>query len=194
MILDAAATIFLRKGYAGASVDEIAAVAGASKATIYRHFADKQTLFSELVATSVKATSDAVQGEIMYQGGSRGLEGELRSLARRLLAAVMRPEFLQLRRLIIGEASRFPTLGRVFYEQESARTVAALADLLSRFANEGQLGLDDPFHAASQLKWLIVAEPLNRAMLLGHDETFTSVQLEHHVDAAVRAFLAGHKR
>jgi len=52
-ILDAASVVFLREGYAGASMDEITALAGASKATVYRYFTDKQTLFSELVVTTV---------------------------------------------------------------------------------------------------------------------------------------------
>ncbi len=193
-ILDAAATVFLREGYAGASMDEITALAGASKATVYRHFTDKQTLFSELVATTVKAISDPVQAEVMHLGESGDLEADLRDLARRLLAAVMKPELLQLRRLIIGEARRFPALGRVFYEQGPGRTITALADVLRRLADKGQLQLDDPLHAAEQLNWLIVAAPLNQAMLLGGDEPLTPVQLEHHADAAVRVFLAAYRR
>jgi AcrR family transcriptional regulator len=81
MILDAAATILLRRAMPEPAWTRSPQSRGNPKATIYRNFVDKQTLFSELVATSVKATSDAVQAEIMYQGGSRGLEGELRSTA-----------------------------------------------------------------------------------------------------------------
>src|SRR6266545_3607092 len=104
------------------------------------------------------------------------------------------PALLQLRRLIIGEARRFPALGRVFYEQGPGRTITALADVLRRLADKGQLQLDDPLHAAEQLNWLIVAAPLNQAMLLGGDEPLTPVQLEHHADAAVRVFLAAYRR
>ena len=52
-ILQAATTVFLRKGYVGTSMDEIAALATVSKQTVYKHFADKETLFSELVAERV---------------------------------------------------------------------------------------------------------------------------------------------
>ena len=45
------------------------------------------------------------------------------ALARQLLATVMQPRILQLRRLVIGEAGRFPELGRTFYEQGPGRTV-----------------------------------------------------------------------
>ena len=63
-------------------MDEITALAGASKATVYRYFTDKQTLFAELVATTVKAISDPVQAEVLRLGDSGSLEADLRDLAR----------------------------------------------------------------------------------------------------------------
>ena len=73
-------------------MDEITALAGASKATVYRYFTDKQTLFSELVVTTVKAVSDPVQAEVLRLGDSGGLEAGLRDLARRLLKAITAPD------------------------------------------------------------------------------------------------------
>jgi TetR/AcrR family transcriptional regulator, mexJK operon transcriptional repressor len=192
-ILDAAATVFLRKGYAGASVDEITSLAGASKATVYRYFRDKQTLFAELVTDTVGSVSDPVEAEVLRLGDSGSLDAELRGLARRLLTAAIAPELLRLRRLIIGEAGRFPALGQAFYEQGPARTITALADVLSRLAGDGLLKIDHPLSAAEQLNWLIVAEPLNRAMLLGDDQPFTPAELAAHADAAVQTFLAAYR-
>ncbi len=40
---------FLEHGYAGARIDKIVAAAGVSKATVYRHFADKEALFTALI-------------------------------------------------------------------------------------------------------------------------------------------------
>jgi len=192
-ILGAASVVFLREGYAGASMDEITALAGASKATVYRYFTDKQTLFSELVVTTVTAVSDPVQAEVLRFGDSGSLEAGLRDLARRLLTAITAPELLGLRRLIIGEAGRFPALGQAFYEQGPARTISALAGMLTRLAGEGLLKIDDPLAAAGQLNWLIAAEPLNRAMLLGDNQPFTPAELTAHADAAVTAFLAAYR-
>lgn len=192
-ILDAASVVFLREGYAGASMDEITALAGASKATVYRYFTDKQTLFSELVVTTVTAVSDPVQAEVLRLADSGSLEAGLRDLARRLLTAITAPELLGLRRLIIGEAGRFPALGQAFYEQGPARTIAALAGLLTRLTGEGLLKIDDPLAAAEQLNWLIAAQPLNRAMLLGDNQPFTPAELAAHADAAVTTFLAAYR-
>ena len=57
-ILDAATTTFLSKGYLGTSMDEIAALAQVSKQTVYKHFADKQSLFTEIVTgTSMRSAT-----------------------------------------------------------------------------------------------------------------------------------------
>src|SRR5262249_49212382 len=52
-IMDAATTLFLRQGYPGTSMDQIAARAGVSKQTVYKHFADKERLFVEIVVAIV---------------------------------------------------------------------------------------------------------------------------------------------
>ncbi|AIL08763.1 TetR/AcrR family transcriptional regulator [Stenotrophomonas maltophilia] len=48
-ILEAAKVLFIEQGYTGVSMDAIAAQAGVSKLTVYSHFGDKETLFSEAV-------------------------------------------------------------------------------------------------------------------------------------------------
>lgn len=53
-ILDAALEVFSEKGFHSATVDEIAERAGLGKGTVYRHFANKETLFNELVRIRLK--------------------------------------------------------------------------------------------------------------------------------------------
>ncbi|HEX5203875.1 MAG TPA: TetR/AcrR family transcriptional regulator, partial [Actinoplanes sp.] len=72
-ILEAAIETFLHSGYA-ASVDEIAAVAGVGKQTVYRHFHDKQTLFLAAVAAARAFTTDqrAVTTDQVAAGHDKG--------------------------------------------------------------------------------------------------------------------------
>ena len=191
-ILDAATATFLRQGYLGTCMDEVAALAGVSKQTVYKHFADKERLFTEIVAATVDAASDPVQAELRELRDSGDVGADLRDLARRQLTAVMQPRLLQLRRLVIGEAARFPDLGRAFYDRGPRRSVATLADALAALAERGVLRLDDPRVAAEQFNWLIMAAPLNRAMLLGEDGPPPPAELDALVDAGVRAFLAAY--
>src|SRR4051794_37109139 len=90
-ILAAATGVFLEKGYLGTSMDEIAAVAAVSKQTVYKHFADKERLFSEIVTNTVNEAGDTVHAEVHGLAESTSIERDLRKLARRQLRLVMQP-------------------------------------------------------------------------------------------------------
>jgi TetR/AcrR family transcriptional regulator, mexJK operon transcriptional repressor len=192
-ILEAATTVFLDNGYMGTSMDEIAALARVSKQTIYKHFADKESLFVEIVTNTVNEISDPVYAEVLRLADTGDIDADLRDLARRLLKSVMQPRLLQLRRLVIGEASRFPALGRTFSERGPGRTIAALAATFERLAARGVLRLEDAELAASHFNWLIMSTPLNQAMLLGSDAPPAQANLKRHADSAVRVFLAAYR-
>ncbi|MGY3611583.1 TetR/AcrR family transcriptional regulator C-terminal domain-containing protein, partial [Bradyrhizobium sp. Lot11] len=74
------------------------------------------------------------------------------------------------------------------------RAMAAFAATLKRLADRGLLTIDDPGVAASQFNWLIMGEPLNRAMLLGDDAIPKPAELRRHAAAGVRMFLASYGR
>ena len=193
-ILQAATTVFLRNGYLGTSMDEIAALAGVSKQTVYKHFTDKERLFSQIVTATVNELADPDHDEVLNLRDTGDLERDLRDFARRQLGAVMQPRLLQLRRLVIAEAGRFPQLGRLFYERGPGRTIDALAAMFQRLASRGVLELDDARIAAAHFNWLVMSIPLNQALLLGDDQPATPAELDSYADAGVRAFLAAYRK
>ena len=75
-MLDAATTAFLRKGYAGTSMDEIAALAAVSKQTVYKHFDSKERLFIEIVTSTVNEASDPVHAEVLGLEESGDVEAD----------------------------------------------------------------------------------------------------------------------
>jgi TetR/AcrR family transcriptional repressor of mexJK operon len=191
-ILDAATTVFLRKGYLGTSMDEIAALAAVSKQTVYKHFADKESLFSAIVTAAVDSAGDPVHEEISALADSDDLAADLHALARDQLGKVVQPQLMQLRRLVIGEATRFPELGRAFFDRGAGRTTAALATAFARLTERGLLSAGDPELAAAHFNWLVMAAPVNRAMLLGDDGIPSAAELDRYAEGGVRAFLAAY--
>ena len=192
-ILQAATTVFLRNGYVGTSMDEIAALARVSKQTVYKQFADKQSLFSEIVISTVEEVAEPIHAEVLALQDSGDLEADLRGLARQLLGMVMQPRILQLRRLVIGEAGRFPELGRTYYERGPGRSADTLASQFRALAARGLLRVDDPTLAAQHFNWLVLSIPINQAMF-SVDVDFPPGELDRYADQAVRIFLAAYGR
>lgn len=191
-ILDAATEVFLREGYLGASMDEIALLSQVSKQTIYKQFISKEALFLEIVTSLTNAGSDAVHKEIPLPGADDDVAAYLQDYAYRQLTVVLTPRLMQLRRVVIGEASRFPELGRALYESGPKRAMAAMAVAMGRFADDGLLDIDSATTAASHFNWLIMSEPLNQVMLLGDGAIPKPAALRRHAVEVVRVFLAAY--
>jgi TetR/AcrR family transcriptional repressor of mexJK operon len=106
---------------------------------------------------------------------------------------VVQPEVLQLRRLVLAEAGRFPDLARTYYERVPERVYGILASLFEELADAGRLRMDDPRLAAQHFAWLIVGMPLDRGMFLLPAEPGGGLGVEGLADAAVGVFLAAYR-
>jgi TetR/AcrR family transcriptional repressor of mexJK operon len=192
-IREAAARLFLEKGYQGTSMDEIAAAARISKQTIYTHFPSKEQLFADLVLGNTERVEEFADGLIRTFRGTDDLEDGLRRVARLYAGLVIQPEVLALRRLVLAEASRFPDLARSYYERVPGRVYGVLASLLGELADAGTLRVDDPRLAAQHFAWLVLGVPLDRGMFLPAAEASGGMRVEELADAAVRVFLAAYR-
>ena len=191
-ILTAATEVFLRNGYLGTNMDDIAEVSAVSKQTVYKHFASKEALFIEIVTNMTNAATDVVHSETPALDDGDDLAEYLLDYAYRQLTVVLTPRLMQLRRLVIGEVNRFPDLGKALFEGGPKRAMAAFAMTLERLGDRGLLAIDNPGVAASQFNWLIMSAPLNRAMLLGDQAIPTPAELRRHAAEGVRVFLAAY--
>ncbi len=57
----------------------------------------------------------------------------------------------------------------------------------------GLLHAPEPARAASDFNWLIMSEPMNRAMLLGLDDPLPAAELDRWADQATRTFMAAYR-
>jgi TetR/AcrR family transcriptional regulator, mexJK operon transcriptional repressor len=193
-IMEAALPVFLRNGYLGTSMDEIAAVAAVSKQTVYKHFENKEGLFTDIVFSTIENAYSNFDAVIRVLRDSTDVDNDIRVFARVLLTALMQPRVVQIRRLVIAEANRFPELGNVYYEKSYESAVGLLSTSIKHQAEQGNLKVDDPLMAAHHLTWLVLGVPRNKVMLCGDQVRFTRAELDRYADEAAHAFLAAYGR
>jgi TetR/AcrR family transcriptional repressor of mexJK operon len=191
-IVEAATALFLEHGYQGTSMDDIAALAAVSKQTVYKNFADKQQLFSDIVLGAAARADAFIATLPRVLADTDDLEAGLRALARQYLAIVMQPRLLQMRRLMVAEAARFPGLARAYYQRVPEHVMAGLGAQFDDLADRGLLRAADPAVAAGHYAFLVLGLPLDRAMFLGPEHGMSGAELDRHADEAARAFLAAY--
>lgn len=195
-ILDAAFRLFLIKGFAGTTIEEVAAEAGVSKQTVYAHFSGgedgvKDTLFRAMVEAEVGQRDRQPHYLEGTLADTDDLQRDLRTYARHHLRLVMTPELVSLRRMLIGEAERFPGLAESWYVNGPAQSFETFATWFSALDDRGLLEIPDPMMAAQTFNWLVLSTPLNEAMALGTSGPAVT-DLDRYADEAVRVFLAAY--
>ncbi|MFJ9851227.1 TetR/AcrR family transcriptional regulator [Streptomyces sp. NPDC101150] len=191
-IMDAATQVFMAKGYSGTSMDDIAKLAAVSKQTVYKHFTDKEKLFTEIVLATTDRVDAMIDLVADVPADADRLEENLTRLAGQFLGALTQPEVLELRRLIIANADTFPELGAAWYEQGFERVLATLAATFERLADEGLLRIDDPLLAANHFTGLLLWIPVNKAMFHGSPQ-HTQDELDRYATAGVGVFLGAYR-
>ncbi|KXU33304.1 MULTISPECIES: TetR/AcrR family transcriptional regulator [Sphingobium] len=142
-LIEAAARAFLMHGYAGASMDHIAAVARVSKATIYARFNNKAALFEAVALHSVASMRSDVRS-IATEG--REPAGVLTDFALRITGEVAEAERIALLRLAIAAKERFPDIAKRLHGH-IADTVAPITAYLTHLREAGY-EIDDPAQLA----------------------------------------------
>ncbi len=191
-MVEAARSLFLKQGYDGTSMEEIAIKAAVSKQTVYKHFADKKRLFEEIVLATTSQVDRVVGLVAGPLAETPDLKKDLSLLGRQFIAELMDPRLLRVRRLVIANADRMPELGRTWYEQGFERVLGTLAASFAALSKRHLLSLENPLIAAHHFVGLLLWIPVNQAMFTGNDEPYTKAALDRYADAAVSAFLAAY--
>jgi TetR/AcrR family transcriptional repressor of mexJK operon len=189
-VLDGAREVFLASGFEGANVDEIARVAGVSKATLYSYFPDKRLLFMEFVRVECKRQADDA---IDLLDSTAPPATVLREGARRMIDFYTSEFGRRIHRTCIAESERFPDLGRNFYASGPVMARERITTYLRAASARGQLDIDDFDLAADQFIKLAQADLMDR-VICGVQTQPSAAQIERVIDGAVAMFLARYAR
>jgi TetR/AcrR family transcriptional repressor of mexJK operon len=189
-VIEGAKAVFLREGFEGASVDEIARDAGVSKATLYSYFPDKQHLFLAVIETECGHQSEV---EILLHASEQDVEQTLRIICKTLITFFLSRFGQDMFRVCVAEAQRFPELGRTFYDSGPKRWGRKISQYLDSPKAREALDIDDTHLAADQLAQLCRAD-LMLKVLFGIDKDPAEAEIDRIADEAVKTFLARFRR
>ncbi|TGD85489.1 TetR/AcrR family transcriptional regulator [Mycolicibacterium sp. CH28] len=168
-IVDAALHAFLSAGYAEASVNAIAASAGVSIKTLYRHFESKDELFAAVMQAACAAsggdgsTDDtALETPAWYDVPPAEA---LPEAGREYLHSVLSEEQLALYRVVARDAHRFPELGRRYHEETTGTRDAKFARYVDLWATRVGWTVHDKQAAAQVFAGLLKARIFDAALL-----------------------------
>ena len=188
-VLEGARRVFMRDGFEGASVDEIAREAQVSKATLYSYFPDKRLLFSEVARMECNRQADAALAEF---DADHPIDCVLRLAADRIVRFFLSDFGQQVFRICVAESHRFPELGCRFYESGPAMVRDRLIGVLKPYVASGVLKIDDMDLAANQFGELCKSDLFLRS-LCGVGTPATEEDIERVIDGAVAMFLARYR-
>lgn len=179
-LLDAATQLFLTLGFEGTSCDQVVALAGAGKASLYARYGNKEELFAAVVRRTVEHTQSPVD-EIAAE---LPLTERLRAVGLEILDQALRPEALAMMRLIIATVNRFPELAQLADKIGWERGVKRVTEAIAARSREVPDALTRAEPAAAWFISLTFAPQQMRA-LLGDTHSSLRAAAPTRVDEAV---------
>ncbi len=189
-VLEGARDVFIREGYEGASVDQIAKDAGVSKATLYSYFTDKQALFAAVLTNECDGNAETLMSEEIMQ---LPVEESLHFIACGFLEFLFSEFSTEVFRLCMAETRRFPDTAREFYMSGPKSALDQLTTIFKSERFQQSLDIHDFDVAADQFLQLCRTDLLLRR-LLGIVDTVSEEEINAVAKETVTTFLARYRR
>jgi TetR/AcrR family transcriptional regulator of autoinduction and epiphytic fitness len=177
-ITDAARRVFAEKGYERTSTDAVAAAAPVSKRTLYNHFESKEALFQAVIMSSwswLLSPSAAKLLDVTPETYDDAYDA-LISYGVAVEAHWSKPGVVELIRLVIAEAHRFPEIAEAFLKHGKEPAVNRLSGFLTRVHKAGLAEIREPKINAWQFHGML-KETIFLPNALGITLPFTSEKL-----------------
>lgn len=184
-ILDGARAVFLDQGFDGASMNDVARVAGVSKGTLYVYFTNKESLFAAVVAAERAKTVWNLTVEAPADGD---LAATLRRFGEQFVAYLASAWAVKTNRTVAGIAERMPQVGRDYWESGPGRMLTLMSRFLDAQVIAGRLDIVDTRLAASQLLDLCQSS-LIKPMLIAAAPAPGNDEIARVVESAVTVFM-----
>jgi AcrR family transcriptional regulator len=185
--LAAARQVFLEFGYDAANMAEIVRRAGGSLSTLYAQFGGKRGLFEAMIDSRVGILTEQMHIELAAHAPLR--EG-LRRIGEAFLTRQLDPESVDVLRLMIAQAKKFPEMAQTWSTRAPDAVRKALATYLEDRAIAGEVKIANAEQAASVFFDLLRSRLQFRALLIPSNRA-NDQEIRDAVDRAVKVFMGG---
>ena len=182
-ILAAAVNEFQQNGFAGTSMDRIAATADVSKRTVYNHFPSKDDLFEAIVAELLGRCGGL---EIAYESDLK-LSVQLESIGRQYADMLTSGDFMKLARVVLSRFIHSPELAGSMVPGQD-KTNKAIVGWIQAAKKDGRLKVRNVQHAGTQFSSLLKAFVF-WPQLIGNQKAPSKRERTQCVKSAVAMFL-----
>jgi AcrR family transcriptional regulator len=184
-IVRMAASLFLDKGYERVTVDDIIALVGGSKATLYSQFGGKDGLFEIVIKQCCADVDVAIDFDT-----TRGTAEQLTQIGHAFLKMVLSPRILELHRLMVSIGKRFPSITLLFYKSGPLSAYKIIAAWIEKQQKAGHLRSGDPHELAVLFHDMLIGNHQG-TLLFSLPKSQVSKSIDDTVRAAVSVFLYG---
>ncbi len=185
-LLDVAAEVFITEGFSAASTNEIARRANSSKTTFYSRFPTKEQLFLAVIERRMTRIFQPFASSLPEDPP---IEDTLRSSGAALIRVALSKKQVALVRVISMESTKFPELGKRFYELGPKRGEERLAAYLTKQVEKGRLRNDDTRQMAQHFLSLITGGPIRWFVLAFDPSSLSKSALQKHLNSAIQVFI-----
>src|SRR6059036_3860810 len=174
-IVAAALDVFVERGFAAATLYDVARRAGVTKGTIYLYFESKEALLKAVVRETIVPV--IAKGEALAQSFTGSARELLEQLVREYWRLVGETALAGIPKLMMAEAATFPELTRFYYDEVVTRGHRLMAGVIERGVKNGEFRPVDVMVAAKlAMSPLIHATVARRAFASCMPETFNVQQ------------------
>ena len=182
-----AESVFFETGFAETTMQAIAARAGASKETLYRHFGSKEELFAEIVSSRARSWLEDLDEKFATPCSIADVLG---TIGMKMLESILDDDAVSLCRTVVAESARNPELGAVFFAAGPEKVRKRLAEFLGTAAARGELRCADPTSAARIFIGAILSSFHLGCLVLVQPPQLTRAEMRSHVDEVVATMMA----
>jgi len=188
-IVDAASELFVELGFQATTLDKVAQRAKISKLSIYRHFENKEALFS----AAITARCHQFAPKAFFEGVDGSAEDQLMAVGSSLLRTLLSPDVRGVEAMIMADKTNQKSLSKLHYEAGPAHVIAQIEALLRQLHAKAVLNVPDPFQSARLFAALFKGSDLLVIARFDEARAEDDNEIESYCRSAVSMFIAAHR-